>query len=122
MLLWVFGLLLNVFGSIIVNLAANLLKLAHNEEQSKNSPQQKLSDEEKKKQTIKDHSFYGLTLHASRFYWRLGVLLFSAGSLINFLSLSMAAQSLLATLGGVQFVSNIFFAKFILGERITKRS
>ncbi len=81
-----------------------------------------VSDEEKKKQTIKDYSFYGINLHASQLYWRLGVLLFSAGSLINFLSLSMAAQSLLATLGGVQFVSNIFFAKFILGERITKRS
>jgi hypothetical protein len=69
MLLWVSGLLLNVFGSIIVNLAANLLKLAHNEEENENFVLQ-LSDEENK--GTMDYSFYGFRLLASQLYWRIG--------------------------------------------------
>lgn len=81
MILWVFGLILNVSGSILVNLAANLLKLAHNEELSEKFPQQNLNDYEKENQTMnnvkhsiiaKDYSFWGLTFHASQLYWRMG--------------------------------------------------
>ena len=37
------------------------------------------------------------------------------------MSFGFAAQSLLAALGSVQFVSNVVFARFVLGERVTWR-
>lgn len=53
--------------------------------------------------------------------WRLGALSFVVGSCINFASFAFAAQSLLAALGGVQFISNVFFSRFILNERLTSK-
>ena len=46
---------------------------------------------------------------------------FVIGSLVNFVSFAFAAQSLLAALGTVQFISNVFFAKFVLKQVITLR-
>ncbi|CAM9689339.1 unnamed protein product, partial [Discosporangium mesarthrocarpum] len=43
--------------------------------------------------------------------WLGGALTLLLGSLINFVSLSFAPQSLLASLGSVQFVSNVVFGK-----------
>ena len=37
-------------------------------------------------------------------------------------SFGFAAQSLLASLGSVQFVSNVFFGKFVLGENVTGKT
>jgi hypothetical protein len=51
--------------------------------------------------------------------WLLGFLLFTVGNVLNFVSFGFAAQSLLAALGAVQFVSNVFFARFLLKEPIT---
>ncbi|CAM9687756.1 unnamed protein product, partial [Phaeothamnion confervicola] len=48
-----------------------------------------------------------------------GALVF--GSLLNFLSMGFAAQSLLASLGSVQFISNVVFGSAILHEVITRR-
>ena len=48
--------------------------------------------------------------------WRIGITIFIVGSLVNFLSFAFASQSLLASLGAVQFLSNIFFGKVILKE------
>jgi magnesium transporter len=126
--MWIQGTILNVCGSILVNLAANLLKLAHNvEESDKISPNKQeittgLNEALKYGALLQCCTIsFGSPVYASKLYWRLGAFLFAAGSVINFLSLSMAAQSLLATLGGVQFVSNIFFAKCILGEKVTRK-
>lgn len=126
--MWIQGSILNVCGSILVNLAANLLKLAHNvEEIDKVSPtkQEALTriTETRQYSMIRQYccSSTRSPIYAGQLYWRLGASLFAAGSVINFLSLSMAAQSLLATLGGVQFVSNIFFGKCILGEKVTRK-
>ena len=122
--MWIEGSILNICGSIMVNLAANLLKLAHNvEETDKTSPNKQHGQETPKYDTLRRccTSLFGSNVYNSKVYWRLGATLFAAGSVINFLSLSMAAQSLLATLGGVQFVSNIFFARCILGEKVTKK-
>jgi len=47
--------------------------------------------------------------------------LFIGGNALNFVSFSMAPQSVLASLSAVQFVSNVFFAWCLLGEMITKR-
>lgn len=78
--------------------------------------------------------------------WQLGVLFFAVGNIMNFVSLGMrhltwqlmglqaetyrhvgmltmpctgfAAQSILAALGSVQFVSNVVFAWFVLQEKV----
>ena len=53
----------------------------------------------------------------STFY--VGSALFVSGSLLTFVAFGFAAQSLLASLEGVQFVSNVVFAKVIRGTPIT---
>ena len=144
--LWVIGATINVVGSLTVNLAANLMKKSHN-------MQLKID------KGAADTNGAGCceSNHLSPVcYWRIGALLFALGSIVNFFSLGMAAQSLLAILGappspftrfhgispsrllfvptlplntpppsfppplgGVQFVSNIFFGKVILHEKVT---
>ncbi len=51
--------------------------------------------------------------------WYAGTFFFVTGSLLNFVSFGFAAQSLLAALGSAQFISNVVFGYFILGETVT---
>ncbi|PNY13902.1 NIPA-like protein 2-like [Trifolium pratense] len=51
--------------------------------------------------------------------WRIGILFFFFGNCLNFISFGYAAQSLLAALGSVQFVSNLAFAYFVLNKMVT---
>ena len=44
------------------------------------------------------------------------------GSVMNFVSFSFAAQSLLAALGAVQFVANAVFARYCLHEHVGRRT
>ncbi|KAH9328480.1 hypothetical protein KI387_000588, partial [Taxus chinensis] len=53
--------------------------------------------------------------------WRVGLLIFALGNCLNFISFGYAAQSLLAALGSVQFVSNVAFAYIVLKEKVTGR-
>ncbi|CAJ1411438.1 unnamed protein product [Effrenium voratum] len=89
------GPLLNLLGSLMINGATNLMKL-------------------------------GVMMRATQTPWRGrwygGALVFGIGNLLNFRSLSMAPQTILAALGAVQFISNVFFARFLLGEKITSRT
>lgn len=50
--------------------------------------------------------------------WQLGVLLFGVGNVANFVSFGFAAQSLLAALGSIQFVSNVVFGWLVLHEQV----
>ena len=54
-------------------------------------------------------------MHSPRLFY-IGTVMFITGSLLTFVSFGFAAQSLLASLEGVQFVSNVFFARFIRGR------
>eukprot|EP01004_Peranema_trichophorum_P003351 NODE_2344_length_1607_cov_42.306604_g2014_i0.p1 GENE.NODE_2344_length_1607_cov_42.306604_g2014_i0~~NODE_2344_length_1607_cov_42.306604_g2014_i0.p1 ORF type:complete len:377 (-),score=64.31 NODE_2344_length_1607_cov_42.306604_g2014_i0:476-1525(-) len=45
--------------------------------------------------------------------------LFMIGNILNFLSFAYAAQTMLAAIGSIQFVSNVFLACWLLGEPIT---
>jgi hypothetical protein len=45
---------------------------------------------------------------------------FFSGTIFNFLSYGFAPQSLLASLESVQFVTNMIFGHYLLGERITR--
>ncbi|XP_058102714.1 probable magnesium transporter NIPA8 isoform X3 [Magnolia sinica] len=53
--------------------------------------------------------------------WRVGILFFALGNCLNFISFGYAAQSLLAALGSIQFVSNIAFAYFVLNKTVTSK-
>ncbi|KAH0969628.1 hypothetical protein GBA52_028554 [Prunus armeniaca] len=48
-----------------------------------------------------------------------GFLFFVLGNCLNFISFGYAAQSLLAALGSIQFISNIAFAYFVLNKMVT---
>ncbi|KAL8139981.1 hypothetical protein V2J09_006002 [Rumex salicifolius] len=104
---WVIGAFINLFGSIAINFGTNLLKLGHTE----------------REKSLLDNSGNGGKFAAKPIIqfqtWRVGVLFFAFGNCLNFLSFGYAAQSLLAALGSVQFVSNIAFAYFVLGKRVT---
>ena len=67
---------------------------------------------------IIEDTLYG-TIRAN--VWKLGCLILVIGSLCTFASFAFAPQSMLAALGSAQFVSNVFFARFVLGETITFR-
>ena len=88
----------------MVNFGTNLMKSAHN-----------IAIETDLRRS-KD-----LTLFTSTNVWGFGMTIFIVGSIVNFASFAFAAQSLLAALGTVQFISNVFFAKFVLNETLTTR-
>lgn len=110
--MWLFGMSLNIFGSVMVNFGTNLMKSAHNLFEESEAFEEDGDSSTTKKPT---------TMFNSKNIWVLGLTIFCLGCLINFASFAFAAQSLLAALGTVQFVSNVFFAKFVLGEVLTLR-
>ncbi|KAI3409162.1 putative magnesium transporter [Psidium guajava] len=105
---WVIGAFINLFGSIAINFGTNLLKLGHNE---------------RERQSVQDMDGANgkLPLKPIIYFhtWRVGILFFFVGNCLNFISFGYAAQSLLAALGSVQFVSNIAFAYFVLNKMVT---
>ncbi|GLI58597.1 hypothetical protein VaNZ11_000325 [Volvox africanus] len=100
--LWYVGAIINVVGSIAINLGTNLMKLGHNK-------RAKVDCAEAQKPPV--HKFKE---------WCIGMSFFSVGNILNFVSFGFAAQSLLAALGSVQFVSNVIFAYFVLHEPINR--
>ncbi|KAL8193614.1 hypothetical protein R6Q57_026749 [Mikania cordata] len=104
---WVIGAFINLFGSIAINFGTNLLKLGH---------------DERDRHTMLGEGINGKTILRpiiSFQSWRIGILFFAFGNALNFISFGYAAQSLLAALGSVQFVSNIVFAYFVLNKTVT---
>ncbi|KAJ8566863.1 hypothetical protein K7X08_019071 [Anisodus acutangulus] len=105
---WVIGAVINLFGSIAINFGTNLLKLGH-DEREKHSV---LGNEGTNVKATTKPIIYFPT-------WRVGILFFAIGNCLNFISFGYAAQSLLAALGSIQFVSNIAFAYFVLNKTVT---
>ncbi|GMH25645.1 hypothetical protein Nepgr_027488 [Nepenthes gracilis] len=104
---WVIGAFINLCGSITINFGTNLLKLGHTE---------------RERCVLDNNGTNGKLIMKSIICfqtWRVGVLFFAFGNCLNFISFGYAAQSLLAALGSVQFVSNIAFAFFVLNKRVT---
>jgi len=100
---WWVGCIINIFGSISINLGTNVMKLGHNLRESS-------AAHEADRKSIRSFK-----------EWRMGVTIFVMGNVANFLSFGFAAQSLLASLGTIQFVSNVCFARFVLQEEVTYR-
>ncbi|KAI4367315.1 hypothetical protein MLD38_023066 [Melastoma candidum] len=103
---WIIGAFINLIGSIAINIGTNLLKLGHNERNSMHD-----IDGSSGKLPLKP------IIHFQT--WRIGILIFMLGNCLNFISFGYAAQSLLAALGSVQFVSNIAFAYFVLHKMVS---
>ncbi len=53
--------------------------------------------------------------------WVLGLALIILGSAADFAALAFGAQSIIAPLGSLTLVSNVFFAPCLLGEKLTQR-
>lgn len=115
--LWIFGMMLNVVGSVGVNFGTNVMKSSHNIAAAEADTINKESNNIDADVLSRHH---GDSLRPD-YVWKLGMLAFVTGSLVNFVSFAFAAQSLLACLGTVQFVSNVFFAKVVLKETLTPR-
>jgi hypothetical protein len=98
---WVVGACINVAGNVLINLGTNIVKLGHNRDQL----------------AVR----LGTSTHGRGCLLRgCGWALFTLGSVMNFVSFSFAAQSLLAALGAVQFVVNVAFARYCLDELVSK--
>lgn len=50
--------------------------------------------------------------------WLAGLVLYGIGTFAMFYSFGYAAQSILAALGCIQFISNIIFAATVLKEKV----
>ncbi|KAK4372208.1 hypothetical protein RND71_007592 [Anisodus tanguticus] len=105
---WVIGALINLLGNIFINFGTNLLKLGH-DERNKHFVLSNLGTNVRAR--MKPIIYFQA--------WRTGILFFATGNCLNFISFGYAAQSLLAALGSIQFISNIGFAYFILNKRVT---
>ncbi|KAH7683377.1 Magnesium transporter NIPA protein [Dioscorea alata] len=105
---WVIGAFINIVGSIAINFGTNLLKLGHDERERHSM----LSSDGDSGKIIPKPIIYFHT-------WRVGIVFFSLGNCLNFVSFAYAAQSLLAALGSIQFVSNIAFAYFVLSKKVS---
>lgn len=106
---WVIGALINIIGSIAINFGTNLLKLGHDQREKLST----LSSGVNSKLASKPIIYFQT--------WRVGILFFAMGNCLNFVSFGYAAQSLLAALGSVQFVSNIAFAYFVLNKTVSSK-
>lgn len=83
---WVLGVGLNVMGATSTNLGTVLIK-------------------------------YHTQVKKNVGWWKkIGLVFFVIGTVVTFLSFAYAAQSLLAGVSAVQFVTNLFFARYILRE------
>ena len=90
---WIFGLILGFFAIFIKVLGTNLQKLSHrNEERT-----------------------YFRNIH-----WVSGMALIAIGSIMDMVALTLAPQSMIASLGGLTLVVNIAIAKLLLGETMRK--
>ncbi|CAL9058399.1 probable magnesium transporter NIPA8 isoform X2 [Musa acuminata AAA Group] len=105
---WIIGAFINIIGSITINFGTNLLKLGHDQREKHYMPS---CDGTNIKVNVKS------IIHFQT--WRIGILLFVFGNCLNFVSFAYAAQSLLAALGSIQFISNIAFAYFVLSKTVS---
>lgn len=93
---WWIGIVLSILGSVGANLAVNLQKLAIN---------QRLMLAPSQRRRLSHTPL-----------WVLGLFIFLFSNVIGFFSYRYAAQSVLAGLSSLQFLSHVLFARFILKE------
>jgi drug/metabolite transporter (DMT)-like permease len=99
MSLWYYGAVLSVLGSVASNLGVNIQKYSFMQNEQKS-----LSNRKK--------------YHSDPKWW-LGLTMVIFGSLGDFAALGLAAQSIVAPIGSITLVANVFFAHYWLKESIT---
>jgi len=102
-----YGAVLACFGNVAINIGMNLIKIGQSAEDSEVETWRRRKSSPGK---------------ASPATLLLGWVLFILGNGINFTALSMAPQTLLASLGGLQFIANLIFLGCYLGEPVTARN
>jgi len=102
-----YGAVLACFGNVAINIGMNLIKMGQSVENSE------------RELVRRRKSSLG---KANPAILLLGWVLFILGNGINFTALSMAPQTLLASLGGLQFIANLIFLGCYLGEPVTARN
>mmetsp|Transcript_4772 Transcript_4772/g.10253 ORF Transcript_4772/g.10253 Transcript_4772/m.10253 type:complete len:583 (+) Transcript_4772:116-1864(+) len=139
---WVLGVTLGLLGSIAINTGNNIQSLGLKSIREKVVPSEKDSPSRKtskryslsllsptKSQIAPSYEDEGSAPHVGdvgdrspigSIIWLLGTFIFVSGSLLNFASYAFAAQSMLASLESVQFVTNLLFGKFLLGAQVTR--
>jgi hypothetical protein len=119
---WLVGVAVNLVGSVSINLGTNLMKLGHNRRAAlvlaEARAKQKAGNFASSPAAATASAEASVPPASTQHAWRAGVLLFALGNAANFASFAFAAQSLLAAIGSVQFVSNAVFARVVLGEKV----
>eukprot|EP00742_Colponemidia_sp_Colp-10_P006732 GILJ01007217.1.p1 GENE.GILJ01007217.1~~GILJ01007217.1.p1 ORF type:complete len:573 (-),score=53.10 GILJ01007217.1:273-1991(-) len=112
---WAIGAVVYVVGSVSINIGTNFMKYGHAKKEYIRKRQAERRDNQPVS-VIQDTQWYGKL----RVWW-LGTLMFIVGNVLNFVALGLGPQSLLASLGSVQFVSNVAFIYFFLKQKVTRR-
>jgi len=127
-LAWVYGVIFMAIGSILNNLGNNLMSLGHLEQRNIESLHLKRTESDLQSQasvSSKDEleklDKEIAEVEKKGTWWLTGTIVFIIGALLAFLSFGFAAQSLLAALESIQFISNVFFHKYVHGLEITNR-
>lgn len=133
---WIIGIALVVVGSIGNNLGNNLVSLGHSMAMKNEEEEQQIKDNasasfieelesaedtESCIQAASPTVIPGNDTSVHKSYRVIGTVIFVVGSLFTFASFAFGAQSLIASLESVQFVSNVVFAKYVHKEKITMR-
>eukprot|EP01035_Chromulina_nebulosa_P002345 gene2345-3169_t len=133
------GVILIIFGSLGNNLGNNLVSLAYEQQREIETKKKK----EKKGGEVNDEPLDPTITKATegesmntqigsvngdesnkpkhKDYRVLGTVIFVLGNILTFGSFGFGAQSLLASLESIQFVSNLFFAKYVHNSVVSLR-
>ena len=137
---WIIGACVNIAGSVMINLGTNVMKLGHLRSLKRkrrvalaDALLPRIDEEEgSSRGTVykccQESWTWSPSTNKCRFRrallsktWVFGFISFFIGNVLNFFSFGYAAQSLLASLGSVQFVTNVIFARVVLKESLTRR-
>lgn len=142
---WILGVILGLLGSIAINTGNNIQSLGLKGVQSKSKDNEshrrvktssyrccrrrktapltsnKNEETEDAKENVQELLQNQQDNHpCTSITWVVGTVIFVSGSLLNFASYAFAAQSMLASLESIQFVTNLIFGKFMLKANVTK--
>lgn len=147
---WCYGVILIIIGSLGNNLGNNLVSLGHKEtgDKKKIKKEKKVKtknpgivvpcDNDIFERDPENSEYVGASnTHSSPVRWKeskndenskkeykwrtIGTIVFVFGNLFTFASFGFGAQSLIAALESIQFVSNVFFVKYVHKFPITDR-
>ncbi|CEP01601.1 EamA domain-containing protein [Plasmodiophora brassicae] len=116
---WVIGVVLACLASVISNLGINLQKLSHMRRARGRAPVPLSSP------TAPTTASALSDINQTKYYlqplWVSGITLVILGAIADFFALAFAPQVVIAPLGSVTLIANVFFAPLLLEETINRR-